>query len=345
MRAAIKAVSYYLPPKIETNLDLSREFPEWSAEKIGEKTGISERHIADEGVCASDLACESAKKLFAEYNVNPSEIDFVLLCTQSPDYLLPTTACLLQDRLGIPQTAGALDFNLGCSGFVYGLSLAEGLVETRQARQVLLLTAETYSKYIAPADKSVRSIFGDAAAATLISASDAGSIGPFVFGTDGRGGGHLIVKSGGTRQPKRPGVTAPAAADEFGNVRSDEWLYMNGQEILSFTLRVVPRAVTALKQKCGLEEGQIDYYIFHQANKYMLDLLRKKLNLPREKFAECLSGCGNTVSSTIPIALRQALQSGAIGPGRRVMLVGFGVGLSWAAGMIELGTALSRPVI
>jgi 3-oxoacyl-[acyl-carrier-protein] synthase-3 len=336
MRAAIKAISYYLPPKVETNLDLSREFPEWSAGKIAEKTGISERHIAGEGVCASDLGFESVRKLFAEHGINPADIDFILLCTQSPDYLLPTTACLLQHRLGIPQTAGALDFNLGCSGFVYGLALAAGLVETQQARNVLLITAETYSKFISPSDKSVRSIFGDAAAATLVSASETGSIGPFAFGTDGRGGQHLIVKTSGLRQPKQPGSTAAVTTDEFGNIRSDDFLYMNGQEILSFTLRAVPRVIAALKQKSGLSDDRIDYYIFHQANKYMLELLRKKLKLPPEKFAECLAGCGNTVSCTIPIALCHALKSGAVGPSRRVMLVGFGVGLSWAAGLVEL---------
>jgi len=239
MKAAIKAISYYLPPRIETNLEISREFPEWSADKIAEKTGIFERHIADEGVCASDMGAESAKLLFTEHGIDPHDVDFILFCTQSPDYFLPTTACLLQDRLGIPQTAGALDFNLGCSGYVYGLALAAGLVETRQARSVLLITAETYSKFISPEDKTVRSLFGDAAAATLVAASETGSVGPFVFGTDGRGGEHLIVKTGGLRH-RQAAAGKAAVVDEFGNVRRDNCLYMNGPEILVFTLRIVP---------------------------------------------------------------------------------------------------------
>jgi 3-oxoacyl-[acyl-carrier-protein] synthase-3 len=291
--------------------------------------------VADAKTCASDLGVESAKRLFLEHNINPNDIDFLLFCTQSPDYLLPTTACLMQDRLGIPQTAGALDFNLGCSGYVYGLALAAGLIETNQARNVLLVTAETYSKLISPEDKSVRSIFGDAGAATLVSASEHGSIGPFVFGTDGRGGHHLIVKTGGLRQPCKSGG-GQTVRDEFGNVHDDNRLYMNGQEILNFTLRAVPRVVASLCQKCAFSQDRIDYYVFHQANKYILDLLRKKLKLPAEKFCECLADCGNTVSSTIPIALARAIKNGTVRQSNRVMLVGFGVGLSWAAGLIEL---------
>lgn len=335
MKAAIKAISYYLPPKVETNEDLSRQFLEWSAEKIGQKTGINERHIAGEDVCASDLGFESSQRLFAEHGVKPSDIDFLLFCTQSPDYFLPTTACLLQDRLGIPQTAGALDFNLGCSGYIYGLALAAGLIETGQADNVLLITAETYSKFIAPNDRSVRSIFGDAAASTLVSAAESGSVGPFVFGTDGRGGSQLIVKTGGMRQ-RQPALQAEQAVDEFGNVRNDNCLFMNGPEILNFTLRVVPPMVASLRQKSGLSDDQTDYYVFHQANKYLLNVLRKKLAIAPEKFCEHLVGCGNTVSATIPIALHHAIQDGRVHSGHRLMLVGFGVGFSWAGCMVQL---------
>ena len=313
----------------------SRQFPEWSAEKIGQKTGINERHIADENVCSSDLGFDSSQRLFAEHGVRPADIDFLLFCTQSPDYFLPTTACLLQERLEIPQTAGALDFNLGCPGFIYGLRLATGFIETGRARNVLLITAETYSKFISPKDKSVRSIFGDAAASTLVSASESGSIGPFAFGTDGRGGKHLIVKTGGMRQ-RQPAAQAAEVVDGFGSIHDDNCLFMNGPEILSFTLRVVPPMVASLRQKSGLTDEQTDYYIFHQANKCMLDVLRKKLAIAPEKFCEHLAGCGNTVSATIPIALHYAIKSGRVRCGHRLMLVGFGVGLSWAGCMVQL---------
>ncbi len=173
MKAAIRAIEYYLPEKAVTTEQLSAEFPEWSVQKIDEKTGIQVRRIAGEDECSSDLGVAAAQKLFESGACAAHDIDYVLFCTQSPDYFLPTTACLIQDRLGIPTSAGALDFNLGCSGFVYGLGLAQGLIESGQAANVLLLTAETYSKFIHPRDRSVRTIFGDAAAATLVSAVEA----------------------------------------------------------------------------------------------------------------------------------------------------------------------------
>ncbi|MEA2325859.1 MAG: 3-oxoacyl-[acyl-carrier-protein] synthase [Thermoanaerobaculia bacterium] len=329
MSAAIQAISYYLPPRVLSNADLNEEFPEWSVDKIAEKTGILERHIADEDICASDLGVESALRLFREHDVDPAGIDFLMLCTQSPDYFLPTTACLMQDRLGIPTSAGALDFNLGCSGFVYGLSLARGLIESEAARNVLLITAETYSKFIHPRDKSVRTIFGDGAAATLI-AGDSGrrGIGPFVFGTDGRGGPNLIVPTGGMRR-HRTGL-AKDFDDGEGNTRNDDSLFMNGGEIFQFTLQRIPRLVDELLEKAGLAKGDIDLYVFHQANAFMLDALRKKLKLPQERFYASMAHCANTVSATIPIALADAISMGRLEAGSRAMLVGFGVGYSWA---------------
>jgi len=194
-RAVIAAIEFHLPERRLTNPQLAEEFPDWGTEKIAEKTGIHARHIAAPGELSSDLANAAALKLFSSGSVRPEEIDFVLLCTQTPDFALPTTACLLQHRLGIPRSAGALDFNLGCSGYVYGLSLAKGLIETGQARRVLLLTAETYSKLIDPADRTVRTIFGDAGAASLVMANDEVDqecLGPFAFGTDGAGGRNLV---------------------------------------------------------------------------------------------------------------------------------------------------------
>jgi 3-oxoacyl-[acyl-carrier-protein] synthase III len=331
--AAIRAVEYHLPERVLTNGELSRAFPEWSAEKVADKTGILERRLAAPGECASDLAEAAARKLFASGACRPEEIDFILLCTQSPDYLLPTTACLLQHRLGLPTSAGALDFNLGCSGFVYGLSLAKGLVETGQASNVLLLTAETYSKYMHPDDRGCRALFGDAAAATLVQVRPDGPagelpwVGPFVFGTDGAGGENLIVAAGGSR-----GV---AREDGRPGARHPENLHMNGPEIFTFTLRAVPQAVKELLARTGQTIDDVDRFVFHQANRYMLDHLRVKLQIPAEKFVVSLSHCGNTVSSTIPIALKEAAGDGQLRPGMLVMLVGFGVGYSWGATLIR----------
>jgi 3-oxoacyl-[acyl-carrier-protein] synthase-3 len=262
-------------------------------------------------------------------------VDYLLFCTQSPDYFLPTTACLVQDRLGLPTTTGAIDINQGCSGFVYGLGLAKGLIESGQAKNVLFITAETYSKFINPGDKSVRSLFGDAAAATLVSGVDSEQelIGPMVYGTDGRGSGNLIVPTGGMRRPREVG--AEEQTDESGNTRSVNDLFMNGPEIFNFTLKTVPASVARLLDASGRTLDEVDAFVFHQANQYMLEHLRKKLALPAEKFIIAMSHCGNTVSSTIPLALKSAAGEGRIRPGSLVMLVGFGVGYSWGATFVR----------
>jgi len=330
IKAAIQAIEYYFPEAMLSSDDLARDFPEWSVAKIEEKTGIRVRHIAGDAECSSDLGIEAARRLFATGACSPEQVDFLLFCTQSPDYFLPTTACIVQAELGLPKHCGALDFNLGCSGFIYGLGLAKGLIETQQATRVLLITSETYSKFIHPRDKSVRTLFGDAAAATLVCAleMDREAIGPFVFGTDGTGAEHLIVRSGGMRH--RIG-TDDAQADESGNWRSSANLYMNGAEMFSFAVREVPASIRALLLKTGTCIGDYDLFVFHQANRHMLNHLRKSIRIPEDRFFICLENCGNTVSSTIPIALAQAAAAGRLQPGHRVMLVGFGVGYSWGA--------------
>jgi 3-oxoacyl-[acyl-carrier-protein] synthase-3 len=335
MKATIRGTACYFPEQVLTNDQLALEYPDWSAQKIEQKTGIIERHIAGADECASDLATAAGLQLFKEGICAPEEIDYLLLCTQSPDYFLPTTACLVQERLGLRTGCGALDFNLGCSGFVYGLGVAKGLIETGQASNVLLIMAETYSKHIHPQDKSVRSIFGDAATATLVQAvsSDLDRIGPFVYGTDGRGANNLIVPTGGMRAARA--ANAELTDDGNGNKRTVNNLYMNGAEIFTFTLRVVPDMVSKLLARAGKRMEDVDLFLFHQANQYMLDHLRRKLKIPGEKMPIMMAHCGNTVSSTIPILLKEIESAGMLKQGQCLMLVAFGVGYSWGATLVQ----------
>ena len=335
VNATLSAIEYALPAKVLGNEQLAEEFCDWTADKIFAKTGIRERHIAADNECASDLAVQAASQLFDSGVCRREEIDYLLYCTQSPDYFLPATACVLQHRLGLKAGCGAMDFNLGCSGFVYGLGLAKGLVESGQANRLLLITADTYSKFIHPMDKSVRTLFGDAAAAILISAceSDLSLMGPFVYGTDGSGANNLIVPTGGLRKPRV--LDAALVKDESGNARTVNDLFMNGAEIFNFTLRVVPDTISRLLALAKLRMEDIDLFIFHQANKFMLEHLRKKLRLPSEKFWVAMDDVGNTVSCTIPIALKRALKAGKVRPGHRLMLVGFGVGFSWGGTLVQ----------
>lgn len=330
--AFIKAISYHLPETVVTNEELVKEFPEWSVEKVAQKVGVNSRHVVAENETAGDLAEKAARKLFKEYNIDPKSVDFVMLCTQSSDYFLPSTACILQDRLGIPTSAGAFDYNLGCSGCIYGMAMAKGLISAGIAKNVLLLTAETYNKYLHPSDKSNRSIFGDGAAACLISTEGLAEIGNFVLGTDGSGANNLIVKTGAARQKL---ATGKFVEDEEGHTWYDDYLYMNGGEIFNFTLDAVPSMMKDILKKNGLEKDDIDYYVFHQANKFMLNTIRKVCVLPKNKFYVNLAEYGNTVSSTVLIGLKEAIVNGSINVGDKVMATGFGVGLSWGGTILK----------
>lgn len=328
----ISCVDYYLPERILNNKQLEREFPEWNSEKIADKIGIKQRHISEKDQTALDLGFKAADRLFLKFD--KEKIDFILLCTQSPDYFLPTGACILQDKLALRKNIGALDFNLGCSGFVYGLALAKGLINTKISKNILLITAETYSKHIHPKDKANRSIFGDGAAACIISESETEKIFDFELGTDGSGMNNLIVQNGGLRNNFN---SQEADVFEEGNfLRNGNNLFMNGPEIFNFTIANIPGLVNRVLEKHQLTVETIDYVIFHQANKYMLDYLRKKLKITPGKFYQNMENTGNTVSATIPIALKDCIDRNIIKQGDKVLLCGFGVGYSWGATIIEL---------
>lgn len=336
-RAAIKAVTSFFPEGELTNDQLAEEFSDFTAEKIYDKTGISVRRIATKDECSSDLGIAAARRLFEQGVCSADEVDFLILVTQSPDYLVPTTACVMQDRLGLRTDCGAIDLNQGCSGFIYGLSLAKSLVEAGTAGNVLLITADTFSKHLNVRDRSLRTLFGDGATATFVvkQESDRELVGPFVFGSDGSGAAHLIIPAGGMRQ-RVDDEAKVETQDEQGNWRSACNLYMNGGAVFNFTLQTVPKAIDQLLERSGLTLDEIDYFIPHQANNFMLERLRARLKIPAEKFFCDMEMSGNTVSSTIPIAFELALQRKLINRGDKVALVGFGVGLSWGATIVEV---------
>ncbi|MBS0210787.1 MAG: ketoacyl-ACP synthase III [Planctomycetes bacterium] len=324
--ARVGPISIHLPVKVENNNQLRAEHPDWNMDLIEVKTGILERHIAAPDETAADLGVAAAEKLFAEHQIDRSSIDFLLLCTQTPDYPLPTTACLMQNRLGLKTSTGALDFNLGCSGFVYGLGLADGLIRGGGAKRVLLVTAETYSKYIRSDDRSLRTIFGDGAAATLIEAGTEPTLAGFAYGTDGSGADMLLVNSGGARPSaqalkprKRPRWTSP--------------LFMDGPALVDFTLQRIPGLIDNILSATNLQREQVDLFLLHQATYHLLNQLAESLKLDEAKMPRVLAQYGNTVSSTLPIMIHDLRAAGRIKPGLRSMLIGYGVGLSWAGCM------------
>lgn len=332
--AEIGPIAIHFPTRVETNEQLDALFPAWDMKAIGEKTGIYQRYIADPDQTASDLAVEASRKLFREHSIDANSIDFILLCTQTPDYPLPTTACLIQHRLGLRESCGALDFNLGCSGFVYGLALADGLIKAGAAKRILLLTAETYSKYIDDSDRSLRTIFGDAAVATLIDAADKPSVHAFQFGTDGSGADTLLVADGGARPSK----------DAIKPRHRKRWasrLYMDGQSLINFTVVAVPKLIDQVLEAGHLTKEDIHLYLFHQATRKMLEQLQTRLELVDEKLPIRLEKCGNTVSSTLPILINDMRTEEKLIPEKNNLLIGFGVGWSWA-GCVWRDTWLGR---
>lgn len=321
--AEIGPIAVHFPERCETNDHLQAEFPEWDLLEIAEKTGIHSRYIAAPNETPADLAVKACEKLFAEHNIDRSTIDFVLLCTQTPDYLLPTTACLLQNRLNLRTNSGAIDFNLGCSGFVYGLALADGLIQSGAAKKILLVTAETYSKYIDREDRSLRTIFGDAAAATLISASPTPTLEAFQFGTDGSGADTLLVGDGGARAPEQ-------AIKPRHRKRWKSRLYMDGASLMSFTVVAIPKLIEEILQQVQLTTSDVQLFLLHQATHKMLAQMQARLGVGDERLPISLANCGNTVSCTLPILIEQMRAAGRLAPGRSNLLVGFGVGWSWA---------------
>jgi 3-oxoacyl-[acyl-carrier-protein] synthase-3 len=335
MGAVISTISVHLPERVVTNETLlaDQSLSTLTPEKIFTKLGIKQRHIAADGETSLDLAYQACLKALEV--TEKESIDFLLFCTQSPDYFLPTSACILQDKLGLNKTTGALDFNLGCSGYIYGLAIAKGLIESQIANKILLVTAETYSKVIHPEDISNRSIFGDAAAATIITRSEQQGILNMELGTDGSGFSNLIVAQGCFRNGFGE-ISVQTTLDRSNNARSSEKLYMNGPEIFNFTIDAVPGLVKSVLSKNSMKLDDVDYFIFHQANKFILDYLRKKIGIPAEKFYLNMENTGNTVSATIPIGLLDAQDRGIVKKGDKLLLCGFGVGYSWGATIIQL---------
>ncbi len=325
----IAAVDYELPVRVLSNDELAEAIPGFDANKIFEKTGIRERRISAPDEMASDLAFRAAARLLATHAIATDSIDFLIFCTQSPDYAAPTTACLLQRRLSLPTSCAAFDINLGCSGYVYSLSLAYAYITSGLFKQGLLLAADTYTKYRELSDRTTAPIFGDAGSATLVTADDRTGIEAFVLGTDGSGEDRLILRRGALR-------TGQAGDGQWLEQSKDAAaMYMDGPAIFSFTLQRVPGLVRECLRRAQLTMEQVDLFVFHQANAYMLGALRRSLAIPPEKFVIAMEDTGNTGSPTIPIVLTRLQQSGQLRAGMRLLLAGFGVGYSWGACVVH----------
>ncbi|MFZ6752920.1 3-oxoacyl-ACP synthase III family protein [Undibacterium sp. Dicai25W] len=317
MGAMIEAVSFYLGEEKLDNETLTARQPDWPVHKIAEKTGIHLRHISKENCFSLELAIEAGRKLFLEHDIRPDSIDYVIFCSQTPKFLIPTSACVLQHALGLPTHIGAFDLNQGCSGYVTGLMLANSLIQCQHAERVLLITADTYTKLLHPDDRSLKTIMSDAASATVISAAgNDRRFHHFEFGTDGAGAQSITAEFSGVK----------------GLLSGSPYLQdfkMNGGEVFNFVISTLPDLISKLIARMSLQLSDIDLFIFHQANSHMLESVRAKMDVSRDKFFVAMNDVGNTGSSSIPIAISQAIQAKKLVPGQKVVFAGFGAGLSW----------------
>ena len=326
MGSKISNIEYVLGQNKIDNDSFKDRFPDYDFARFEKKVGIKTRYICSENESTLTLAISAVDKLLEKTPALRADIDFVILCTQSPEFPLPTTACLVQERCNLSTNIGALDINLGCSGYTYGISLAKGLVESGQSKKVLLITAETYSKYINKDDLINQLIFGDAASATIIEYSKENKIGKSVFGTDGSGFDKLIVRNNFFSKLQSPEIKTYSGKNRY----TDNNLYMDGSCVFNFTLERIPLLLNEVLQKNSLMDGDVDKYVLHQANKFLLKSVIKKSGLNSEKLFFELENNGNTVSSSIPIALHSYLANRKRGKLENILLAGFGVGLSWS---------------
>ena len=311
--------------------------------RISQNTGVARRHLAGPSICTSDLCLAAAENAIQQSGWERERIGALLFVSQTPDYVLPATACSLHGKLGLSKGCAALDVNLGCSGYVYGLWLAGSMMSGGGITRILLLAGDTISRLVSPEDRSVASLFGDAGTATLLEFDPSTDPAYFELGTDGKGSEHLIVKAGAFRQP-RSEQTQVRAADERGNVRSEEDLYMDGGEILAFTLNTVPDLCRSVMKQAGWSAADVDGFVMHQANRFMVQNLARLMKLPKEKVVVALENYGNTSSASIPLAMADALGERLGNTRSRLILAGFGVGFSWAAAAMECGP-MPRPEI
>jgi 3-oxoacyl-[acyl-carrier-protein] synthase-3 len=331
----IKNIAYHLPDKIISNDDIKKENPDWDMELIFQRSGVMNRHVALDNETALDLAVKACEKLSIESPEGFKSIDAIIFCSQSQDYIMPPNSCVLHKHLSLPDNVFAVDINSACSGFIHNLALAQGLIMSKSASNVLIINADTYSKYINPLDRSVRVLFGDAASACLVNNSeDHRGIKDILCATSGKDFEKFIIPAGGCRTPKSTDTNVPIT-NKSGNVRTLENIHMDGMGILTFVTSKVPAQIQEILKKNNLNINDIDLFIFHQASKLAVDTLSKILNLSPQKVHYNISEIGNVVSASIPISLCEALAQKKIKPGDKILISGFGVGLSWGTAIIQ----------
>ena len=341
---SLTAISGAVPKEVIYNREYNVDFfGEESVNEIVNKTGIEERRFAPDGMCASDYCLAAANELFDQLEISRDTIDILIFVSQTPDYRMPATSVILQNELGLPKTCAAFDVNLGCSAFVYGLSIAYSYLQNTAINKVLLLDGETRSRVYSPKDRKTAFLFGDGGVAALIEKNTAANT-YFSLNSDGARSELIKVDSGGYRNPSSVDSLTNIIRDKYGNERLSEHAYMKGAEVFNFLLSEIPKEIKFILKKSNINKGGIDYFLFHQANSFMNNYLAKKLKIEGKKVPTSISKFGNTSSVSIPLTMLSELKETEI-KNKNLLLSGFGVGMSWASCIIENANVRLLPLM
>lgn len=330
----ITAMAGAVPKKVIKNLEYTEFFPEDQVKEVVEKVGIYERRFADEKTCSSDLCFAAAQKLINDNNIDRDEIDLLVFISQTPDYRMPATSITLQHRLGLRQSCIAFDVNLGCSAFIYGMSVVYSMMQTGNIRKALILDGETRSKVYGPRDRRSAFIFGDGGVAALVERDQKFGETTLSLNSDGSRADLIMIKAGGYRHMSTPETLKERVVDEYGNMRSDEQGYMKGGDVFNFVIREIPRDIKKTIAEAGKTVDEIDYFCFHQANNFINSYIAKKMKLDLEKIPHTIEKFGNTSSVSVPLTVISELKDRLEGR-KTLMLSAFGVGMTWATGVVS----------
>ncbi len=329
----IKAMAAAVPHHVINNYEYTEFFPKEQVKEVVDKVGVFERRFADEKTCSSDLCYAAAEKLFSDNDVNREEIDLLIFISQTPDYRMPATSITLQHRLGLSNSCIAFDINLGCSAFMYGLSVAFGMMQTGNIRKALILDGETRSKVYSPRDRRSAFIFGDGGVAALIECDEKFGTSYFSLNSDGSRADLIMIPAGGYRKMSSAETVVEKIIDEYGNMRSEEQGYMNGADVFNFVIREIPRDIKKTLAYAGMSADSFDYIVFHQANNFINSFIAKKMKLDSSKIPSTIAKYGNTSSVSVPLTIVSELKDRLNGS-KNLLLSAFGVGMTWATGIV-----------
>ena len=331
----VLGMSACVPKHVIHNYEYTEYFPSEEVKEVVDKIGIKERRFVDENTCSSDLCYAATEKLISDLEIDRSEIDVLLFVSQTPDYRMPATSVILQNRLGLSHQTIAFDINLGCSAFIYGLTVAYSYAMQPHIRKVLLLDGETRSKVYSPKDRKTAFLFGDGGVAAIIERNPQFGHSYFSLNSDGSRESLIKIDAGGYRLPSSVDTVTEKVVDEYGNIRTDEQGYMRGGDVFNFVIREIPNDIKALLLFANKDIQDMDYYIFHQANNFMNSYLISKLKIDKQKVPSTISKYGNVSSVSVPLTIVSELMDKLEGK-KTLLLSAFGVGMTWATGIIAL---------